>query len=612
MISTHNVVDMLSLIVIILMCTVFNGVVFGKCIDTWSARETDVCQPDCLSKIYCIGKVGKNTTLLHDVQVSKIYSDGTTFVKSRMKYSEGEILKNYTIAKNKNPNKRLNETQLEDFVRKNFENKTLECGKLDDFMENPPFIQKIENPDLKDWLFELNQIWKNLSRKMPESLRIEEETGNMRSSYIYVPNTFIVAGGRFDEMYYWDTYWIIKGLLACGMHNTTKGIIGNMIHLVKKYGFVPNGNRIYYSKRSQPPMLIQMVDVYTKETNDESIIKENMQMLEKEFKWWVANRRVDVTINKTRYNLFQYNAPSCFPRPESYKEDYELLENYSSEDPEATKEIYTGIRSAAESGWDFSSKHMRNPENAKDKNVGLRDTYPPQYAYVELNSIMYSNAKLLADWKRKYDSKSEAKLYEKWASSLSNAIENVLWNDEVGIWLDFDIEAKKSRNYFYASNFAPLWSKTYKNSSKVDRAIKYLEENHMIYSNLTSKYYGLPASADNELESKQQWDFPIVWAPLQFFIIRGLKESNNPRAEKVAYSLATSFLKTSYAAYVRDKVMYEKYDATTYGRIGSGRGEYEGSETGFGWTNGLVFELFNLWSCFPLTSNITCPNSSKI
>ncbi|XP_065203186.1 trehalase-like [Planococcus citri] len=604
---------MSPLFVFTLVC-IFNGVVFGRYADiAFETQSNDGCIPDCDSEIYCKGvnKKGEHT-LLHDVQMARIYEDGTTFVKSRMKYSEAEILKKYAAAKDKKADKKLSSAELEKFVSENFKNQSLLNGTLPDYTDNPPILKKIENAALKEWILKLNQLWKTLSRDVPKELEQEEKSNETRrSSYDYVPNTFVVAGGRFDEMYYWDTYWIIKGLLSCGLKNTTKGIIGNMVHLIKKYGYIPNGNRIYYSKRSQPPMLTQMVDTYYKETNDESIIKDNLKYLESEFEWWLKNRKVEVKKGGRTYHLFRYHAVGCYPRAESYKEDFELLENYEPQDPEIAKVIYGGIRSAAESGWDFSSRHMRNPENAKNMQDGLRDMNPAQFAYVELNSILYSNAKLLGEWERKFGDEKKADVNDKWASKFLDAIENVLWNEEVGMWLDYDILSGKSRNYFYASNFAALWSNAYKkNATKVELTVKYLERNQMVFGNLTSEHFGLPTSGANESSSKQQWDYPNVWAPLQSFVIRGLKESNNPTAEKVAYNLATSFMKTSYKAYENDKEMYEKYNASVYGEKG-GKGEY-GCATGFGWTNGLVFELFNLWNCFPLSDNIKCPNAPKI
>ncbi|XP_065203182.1 trehalase-like [Planococcus citri] len=574
------------------------------------------CIPDCDSKIFCIGKDDDGqTTLLHDIQTSGLYYDSTAFLKHRMKYSEAEILKNYNEAKMNATNNHLSNEELKKFIDDNFVDGRIDSQSnviLTDFHDNPPILQQVNTTEFHEWLSYMNRFWRDLSRKLLPAIKEEEKSiETMRSSYIYVPHTFIVAGGRFDEMYYWDSYWIIKGLLACGMRNTTKGIIGNMIHLVKKFGYVPNGNRIYYSKRSHPPMLIQMVDSYYQATNDECIIKENLRYLEAEFDWWLKNRNVTVKIDGRTYYLFRYNALSCFPRPESYKEDLDLV-NYLAEDLETTKSIYTGTRSALESGWEFSSRHMRNPKNAQRMPDGLRDMNPRQFAYVDLISIMYSNAKRLSEWERNFaENNAKADEYDEWASKFLDAIENVLWNEEEGMWLDYDILSKKNRKYFYASNFVPLWSKAYKNNhTKVQLALKYLEKNQMIHSNLENSYCGIPTSGVDQASSLQTWDYPSVMAPLQSFIIRGLKESNDPTAEKVAYHLATSFMKTAYAAYLNDGVMYEKYDASVCGKKGE-KGEYP-CQIGFGWTNGVIFELFSLWNCFPLSPNIRCPSAPEI
>jgi len=113
-------------------------------------------------------------------------------------------------------------------------------------------------------------------------------------SLIFVPNGFIIPGGRFKELYYWDTYWIVKGLLLSDMHETTKGVIENLLWLVQKLGLIPNGSRVYYEQRSQVPLLIPMVDAYYKKTKDHEFIKNNFHLLEKEFSYWIEHATVEV------------------------------------------------------------------------------------------------------------------------------------------------------------------------------------------------------------------------------------------------------------------------------------------------------------------------------
>lgn len=174
--------------------------------------------------------------------------------------------------------------QIERFVWKNFAEKNeLQFFNLTDWQKSPAILEKIKDPDFRQWASDLNGIWKDLSRKIDDKVRLEPN----KHSLIYVANPFIVPGGRFKgrylvkssvlllpngyriyaffslflsiEFYYWDSYWVVKGLLLCGMKQTSKGMINNFLSMVDRYGFVPNGGRIYYLMRSQPPLLIPMV-----------------------------------------------------------------------------------------------------------------------------------------------------------------------------------------------------------------------------------------------------------------------------------------------------------------------------------------------------------------
>ncbi len=132
---------------------------------------------------------------------------------------------------------------------------------------------------------------------------------------IYVPNPFIVPGGRFREFYYWDSYWIVQGLLISGMNHTVKGMLENFLQVVDTIGLVPNGGRIYYEQRSQPPLLIAMMERFVNATGDVEFLRRNVHLLEKEMQFWLVNRTVTVD----GHMLARFNVESDGPRPESYR-----------------------------------------------------------------------------------------------------------------------------------------------------------------------------------------------------------------------------------------------------------------------------------------------------
>lgn len=202
---------------------------------------------------------------MHDVQLSHIYPDSKTFVDKKFKRANTEILNDYRKLKENNNNEVPSNSQLIQFIDENLEDgDELENWTPSDFTEDPPFIRRIRDEQYRQWAYGLNYAWKTLARKIKDDVKLHPD----RYTLIWVPNGFIVPGGRFRELYYWDTYWIVNGLLLCDMKATARGIIDNIISMVNEFGFMPNGGRLYYLNRSQPPMLILMALSHYKATND--------------------------------------------------------------------------------------------------------------------------------------------------------------------------------------------------------------------------------------------------------------------------------------------------------------------------------------------------------
>lgn len=248
--------------------------------------------------------------------MASIYKDSKTFVDMKMKHPPNETLllfREFMERVDQMPTRH----QIEQFVNDTFDPEGSEFEEWDpaDWTTHPKFLNKVLDEELRKFASDLNHIWKLLGRKMKDDVRINEE----RYSIIYVPYPVIVPGGRFREFYYWDSYWIIKGLLLSEMYATVKGMLSNFVTLVDKIGFIPNGGRIYYAMRSHPPLLIPMVDEYLKTTQDYKWLEENLWLLEKEFDFWMTNRTVEVELDGAKYTLARYYEESAGPRPESYK-----------------------------------------------------------------------------------------------------------------------------------------------------------------------------------------------------------------------------------------------------------------------------------------------------
>lgn len=166
------------------------------------------------------------------------------------------------------------------------------------------------------------------------------------------------------------------------------------------------------------------------------------------------------------------------------------------------------------------------------------------------------------------------------------AVNEVLWDEESGIWLDYDLINQKRRPYFTPTNLSPLWTRCFDQSQSQRIAEKVLD-----YINQT-RVDVFPGGVPNTLYlSGEQWDFPNVWAPMQYIMIFGLENLNDARASSLAYKWAERWVRSNYVAFRDTGAMFEKYVATEFGVSGGG-GEYE-VQKGFGWSNGVVLEILN-------------------
>lgn len=171
---------------------------------------------------------------------------------------------------------------------------------------------------------------------------------------------------------------------------TAKGMLLNFLSIVDRFGFIPNGGRIYYSMRSQPPLLTPMVKTYVDHTHDHAFAVQAVDGLAREFDYWMTNHTVMVK----GHRMARYGDKSSGPRPESYREDVDTGRDFPNDT--AREEHYSELKAAAESGLDFSSRWFidKNGENNGD----LRDLKTRSIIPVELNAILYWNAKIIAEF----------------------------------------------------------------------------------------------------------------------------------------------------------------------------------------------------------------------
>ncbi|XP_057346610.1 trehalase [Manis pentadactyla] len=523
--------------------------------------------PPCDSQIYCHGE------LLHQVQMAKLYQDDKQFVDMPLSSAPDQVLRYFNeLAKAHNSS--IPQKQLQAFVQEHFQpvGQELQAWTPEDWKDSPRILQKISDPKLRAWAGQLHQLWKKLGKKVKPAVSSHPE----QFSLIYSEHPFIVPGGRFVEFYYWDSYWVMEGLLLSEMTGTVKGMLQNFLDLVKNYGHVPNGARVYYLQRSQPPLLTLMMERYVTHTNDTAFLRDNIGTLALELDFWTVNRSVSVSLGGKSYVLNRYYVPYGGPRPESYSKDAELAGVLPEGDRDA---LWAELKAGAESGWDFSSRWLAGSPNPKL----LSSIRTSKFVPVDLNAFLCQAEGLMSNFYSRLGNESQATKYRQLREQRLAALQAVLWDEETGAWFDFDLENRKKNQEFYPSNLAPLWTSCFSDVGVVDKALKYLEANQIL-----TYRYGVPTSLQ---KTGQQWDFPNAWAPLQDLVIRGLAKSPSPRTQEVAFQLAQNWILTNFDVYSKKSAMYEKYDISSGGQPGGG-GEYEVQE-GFGWTNGVVLMLLD-------------------
>uniref|UniRef100_A0A3Q1H841 Trehalase n=1 Tax=Acanthochromis polyacanthus TaxID=80966 RepID=A0A3Q1H841_9TELE len=526
--------------------------------------------PPCDSEIYCTGPI------LHQMQTAKLFDDDKYFVDMKLRAAPDVVLAAFHNLSSKFPNNNVPPDDLREFLNEHFDKPgtEFETWTPPDWRDKPKFLGGIADEQLRKWAGEIHSLWKSLGRKMQTAVKDQPEL----YSLIYIPNPVVVPGGRFREVYYWDSYWVINGLLLSEMTDTALGMIQNFLYLVDRYGFIPNGGRIYYKNRSQPPFLTLMVESYYQTTVNKDFLRAALPVLEKEYRFWMTNRSVAIRLNGMMHMLNRYHVEADLPRPESYTDDLELAEGLTDE---LKQQLWMNLKAGAESGWDFTSRWFIDGDG--HNNGTLKETLTSQILPVDLNALLCRNEKTLASFHRLLGDDDSAARYDQAAARRLEAVERVLWDAERGAWFDYNLVTFSRHSEFHPSNLAPVWAQCYSRPEMGEQAVQYLRGSGALeFPN------GVPTSLK---ESGQQWDYPNAFAPLQHMLIDGLSKLPSKDAQQLAFDLAQRWIKTNWLAYIKYEAMFEKYDVNGDGKPGGG-GEYE-VQLGFGWTNGVVLQLLD-------------------
>jgi alpha,alpha-trehalase len=485
-----------------------------------------------------------SSNLFKEVQLKAIFPDSKTFVDCTPKRDINDILSEYESIKNKS------DFDLHEFVSLNFD---LPVRPKSTYATDTTLVMEEH----------ITQLWPVLTRKADDK--------NPRSSLIPLPYDYVVPGGRFSEIYYWDSYFTILGLKAQKRYDLIQNMVKNFSYLIDTIGFIPNGNRNYYLTRSQPPFFSLIVKEL--EEYDSLAASHYLEPMLKEYTFWMkgidsvkipGDTRQHVVMMTDGSLLNRYYDKGDSPRPEAYKEDYALGQQQKAKE----KQLYKDLRSAAESGWDFSSRWFEDGKNIAT--IHTTDIIP-----VDLNCLLAHLEKMISKGYSERGNTDLARSYDKRSDLRRRAILTFCWDPEKSFFFDYDfVKNKRSEIKSLAGVFPMFFEIAQKDMAK--KAANVIQREFL-------KPGGLMTTL---VDTDQQWDAPNGWAPLQWMTYKGLK---NYQLDKLANEIRKRWLRQNERVYEATGKMMEKYNVMDTTLLAGG-GEYP-NQDGFGWTNGVALAL---------------------
>lgn len=487
--------------------------------------------------------------LFHDVQTAGLFADSKTFVDARPREAPAAVASRYAAERG------AAGFDLRAFVQRHFE---LPRAAGEGFRADTSRPMEAH----------ARALWPALTRP--------PDRPDPHSSLIPLPNPYVVPGGRFREVYYWDSYFTILGLVESGRTDLVRGMLDNFAHLVRTIGHVPNGNRTYYLGRSQPPFLAAMVGLYAQAVDTAGALRW-LDALEAEHAFWMdgagriapgeAHRRVVRLPDGSVLNRYWDDRPE--PRPESYREDHALGQTL----PEARRAaFYRNVRASAESGWDFSSRWMRDPAD-------LRSLETTDLAPVDLNSLLYHLERTIAALRAFRAGRGDADVAARFgraADERRRALLAAAWDPADGWFYDvrWRTGARVSDRPTLAAA-APLYF-----------GLATPEQGRAVAARLERDFLRAGGFVTTLITTGQQWDAPNGWPPLQWMAIQGARRYGRAELADTARARWLVLNRRTFRATGR---MMEKYDVVDPAREAGG-GEYP-TQDGFGWTNGVALAL---------------------
>ena len=404
----------------------------------------------------------------------------------------------------------------------------------------------------------LDTLWTVLRRPA-------QATAAPYSSLLPLPHPYLVPGGRFREIYYWDSYFTMLGLREAGRLALVRAMTENFAYLIDRYGHVPNGNRTYYLTRSQPPFFALMVQLLAEaEGPGSAVLREFRPQLRREYAYWTSPpRAVPLAPGDT---LSRYWDDSDQPREESYREDVEAARR----SPQPPAAFYRHVRAAAASGWDFSSRWFAPGQ-------GLPSIRTTRLVPVDLNCLLLTLEQTLAQAAHQAGDSLEAPRFRRRARARAAAIQRYCWDAKPGFFVDYDLDSQR-----------PAAARTLAGVFPLAFGVATPQQAQQVARRLQTEFLRPGGLLTTPTASGEQWDAPNAWAPLQYLAITGLRRSGQPA---LADTVAHRWVRLNLRVFRQTGKLLEKYNVENT-TLPAGGGEYP-LQDGFGWTNGVLLKLLN-------------------
>lgn len=474
--------------------------------------------------------------MFSEIQMMEIFPDSKTFADATAKADVNEIMLEFRKRKNDS-----------DFDAKEFVEKYWDIPE--------PFTSDFVTDTTKNLTEHINSLWPVLTRSGDKAVK--------GSTLIPLPKPYIVPGGRFREIYYWDSYFTMLGLKESGRDDMIKNMLDNFVFLIEEIGHIPNGNRTYFISRSQPPFFAQMVDLYAGIKGDE-IYNDFLPAMQKEYDFWMRGYD-SVTPEDPEYEHCVYLADDAIvnryfdshnaPRQESYREDSRMGN-------------FKNLRAACESGWDFSSRWLANKRYLSTTRTS--DIFP-----VDLNALLFGLEQKLEKGYRLAGNNQKADQYKAAQNKRIELMNNYHWSDSLGVFFDYQFAWEDQLQRYTPAMMYPLFFKM-ASDEQAERVVKALK----------GKLWRPGGIVTSTYESRQQWDAPNGWAPLQWMTLIGL---DNYGYKEEALDLAKRWTALNEKVYKDTGKMLEKYNVEDLS-LEAGGGEYP-VQDGFGWSNGVYLAM---------------------